>query len=179
MFQGPATPARKVVDVTGDLVRHHQRQVGVGGLDLGSRLGFQARINRVVVNLVGLVDRCWLRLLLNRGRFGLESSELQVVHAFEHTIHLALKTLIGTDVGGATLEKVERPGKVLLGQIVVPVRVFLLASLILFLYFGNQVGNRIRGGLLELGGRRFGSGRLRLWLRLVLGCLCWTGGGLR
>ena len=53
-----APPSRgKIINVARHLVGHHQREVGMGGLNLCRGLRFQIGIDRIVRHFVGFVDR--------------------------------------------------------------------------------------------------------------------------
>ena len=55
-LEGAASAIGEVVDIARDLVGHHQRQVGVRGLDFGFGLGFYILIDSRG-SFVGFVDR--------------------------------------------------------------------------------------------------------------------------
>ena len=69
-LEDAASAIGEVGDVTGDLVGHHQRQVGVSVLDIGFGFGFGAGIGGRS-EFVGLVDGRGFGLLLRLLRLGL------------------------------------------------------------------------------------------------------------
>ena len=152
MLQGAAATAGEVIDVAGDLIGHHQRQIGVGGFDLRGSLGFQIRIDRVIRDFVGFVDRRRLSFLLGSVVGGgvvllFQGLQFQLVHTCKHAVELRLIAVVGANLRGAAHQQVEGAVKMLLGGFFVPSGIFVLAQLVFILDFAHQFGDRISLGL--------------------------------
>src|SRR5579862_465401 len=164
-----AATAGEVVDESSDLIGHHQRQIGVRGLDLGFGLGFDVRIGGGV-EFVGFVDRSRLGLLFSESVALLQGGEFEVVDSVEQTVEFVLKPVVGFQVKSAAEKLVEGVVEILLGGFEVAILIVLLAGLIFLLDAGDQVSDgidleRLRNLEFRLG--CVGGLRLRLIRRLA------------
>ena len=66
VLESAASAMREIIDVARDLIGHHQRKVGMRGLDLSRSFGFQIGIYRIICDFVGFVNRRGFRFLLVR-----------------------------------------------------------------------------------------------------------------
>ena len=89
MLEGATASAGEIVDVAGDLVGHHQRQVRVRGLDFGFRFSLYVEVNRES-DLVRFVDGSRLRLLFGKTVSFLQSHQFRTIHALEDAVEFML-----------------------------------------------------------------------------------------
>src|ERR1700691_2421135 len=83
-LQSSPSPRRKVTDVAGYRVGHHQRQIRMRSFDFGLGLRLEVRVNRERA-LVRFIDRRGLRLLLGKPITLLQSLQLETVYAVQDT----------------------------------------------------------------------------------------------
>ena len=180
-LDGAASAGGEVIDEAGDLVGHHQREIGVRTLDLGFGFGFDVLIDRRS-QFVRFVDRRWFGLLFREAVALLQGGEFEAVDAIEKAVELALEAVVGGEIESAAEQLVESGVKTLLRGFEVP-GVIVVQSCLVFLFdTSDQIGHGISGGYDRLGlrwglgGDRHG-GLLRLRFRRAAGCH--QGGRLR
>ncbi len=148
-----AARAGEVTDERRDLVVHHQRQVGLGVLDLDFRAGLDVGIDGEGVDVVGFVDGRGLGARLVEAVTLLQRCHLQLVNRLDDLVEFALQAVVVADVEVAAEQGVE-------GLIEVGARGFQMSGLIVGLA-GSVFLLRLRdhgvGGI----GLRRGSRRLR------------------
>ena len=106
--------AGKVVNKHGHLVVEHQRQVRLGGLDLGFGLGLDIGIDGES-DVVGFVDGRRLRARLAETVPLLQRSHFEFVDGLDDLVEFAFQSFIVADVEIAGEQRVECLVKVLLG----------------------------------------------------------------
>ncbi len=129
-FEGAASAIGEVVDEAGDLIGHHERQVGVRGLDLGFGFGFDAGVDGRR-DFVGFVDRSGLGLLLGESVALLEGGEFEAVDAVQNAVEFVLEAVVGLEVESAAEEDVEGGVETLLGGFEVSGTIVVLSRLVL------------------------------------------------
>src|SRR6266536_5215569 len=112
-LDGAAPTVGEVIDVAGDLVGHHQGQVGVGRLDLSLRLGLDVKINRRC-DLVRFVDWSGLGFLLGETIALLQGRKLQTVNSVQNAVEFVLQVIVGFKIKPAAQQLVEGGVEVLL-----------------------------------------------------------------
>src|SRR5579863_1753750 len=137
---------RKVTDVSGYRVRHHQRQIGVRGLDFSFSLCLEVRVNRER-DLVGFVDRRGLRLLLRKAIAFLQGLKLETVYAVEDTVKFLLQALVRAQVQGTPQQEIEGAIEVLFGSFEMPGFIVVLPDFVFIFNLGNQLSDGIRFNL--------------------------------
>ena len=143
-LDGAASAIGEVVDVASDLVGHHQRQVGVRGLDLGLGLGLHGLVDGGRA-FVGLVDGRGLGLLLGESVSLLERGEFELVDAVEDAVEFGFEAIVGLEVESAAEELVEGGVEVGLGGFEMAVAIVVLAGLVFFFDAGDEVADGIDG----------------------------------
>ena len=96
------------------MVVQHQRQVGLGGLDLGFGLGLDVGIDREG-NVVGFVDGRRLGTLLAEAVALLQRDQLQFVNRLDDLVEFLLQPLVVADIEVAGDQQVEGLVEVLSG----------------------------------------------------------------
>src|SRR5579872_6266632 len=163
----PTTPRREVIDITRNLIGHHQRQIRVRCLHFGFCLCLDVLIYRES-GLVSLVDRCWRRFLLGEPVTLLQRLQLQAIYPIQDLIKFLLQSLVRADVQRAREQQIESAIKTFFGGFQVPGLVVLLTSLIFLLDLCDQFSRWISNCAV---------GSLWYWYRLRVACLLGRGGG--
>ncbi len=145
-----ASTTREISDVTGDLVGHHERQVGVRTLDfgLGLRLGTGVGGGRHSVGLVdgrgfSLLLLILLRLLRTLSSVG--TSRVKFVHALDDAVKFLLQAIVGAYVEIAAQQRVDGSVEILFGLFGFA-RVIVGEAVLVFLFnardqIGDGIGN--------------------------------------
>jgi len=174
-FQGAASAIGKVIDVSGDLVGHDERQVGVRVLQFGFGFGFDVEIDGRR-RFISFVDGRGLGLLFGESITLLERGDFESVDAVEDTVEFVFEAIVAAQVESAAQKLVEGGVETLFGGFEVSGVVVILTSLKFFFYAGDEFGNGI--DLEFLGnvffGLGFGGGRRG---RLLLVLVRWSAGG--
>ncbi len=130
------------IDKSGNLVGHHERQVGGGGLDFGLGLGLNAGVNRRG-EFVGFVDWRWFGFLLGEAVALLKGKKFQAIDAIENAVQFFFQAIVGAEVEPAAQQLVEGGIEILLGGFQVSGAVVLLPGLIFLFDTCDQFSNRI------------------------------------
>ena len=171
MFESAASAVGEIIDIAGNLVGHHQRQVGMRTFQFGFGLGFDILVDGGR-QFIGFVDRRRLGLLLGESVALLEGGGFEAIDAVEDAVQFLLQTVVRFEVESIAQELVKGGVEIELCGFKVTRLVVVLAGLVFLLYPCDQVGYGINfQGLWNLRLRlRFGSVRLRLmWIRRVAG----------
>ena len=162
--RGLAARAGEVVDEHRDLVIHHQRQVGLGVLDLGFGHGPDVGIDREG-DVVGFVDGRGLGARLAEAVALLQRRHLQLVDRLDDLVEFALQLLVVAHIQIAAQQGIEGLIEIGLRRLQMSRLIVGLAGGILLLCLRDQgidgIGLRL-GSFLDLGRRR---GLLDDWRR--------------
>src|SRR5580698_6440186 len=115
----------------------------MGSFDLGLRLRFEIRVNRER-DLVGFVDRRWLRFLLGKPVAFLQGLQLEAVYAIQDTVKFLLQALVRAQVQRTPEQKVEGAIEILFGSFEVPSFIVVLPELVFVFNLRNQLSDGIR-----------------------------------
>ena len=140
-----ASAIGEVGNEAGDLVGHHQRQIGARVLDVGFGLGFGAGIGgrSEAVSLVDGSRLGFLLLLLRLLGVGGRSAGIKIVHALNDAVEFFFEAGIGSDVKTAAQQGVEGGVEILLGVVRLAGMIVGESGLIFLFGPGNQLGNRV------------------------------------
>ena len=139
---GPTPRAGVIVDEHRHLIVEHQRQVRLGGLDLGLGRGPDVGIDRKG-DVVGFVDGRRFGAWLGETVALLQRRHFKLVDGLDNLVELALQPLVVADVEIAGQQRVERLIEVLLGRLQMVRPIVGLSGCVLLLGLRNQRLGRI------------------------------------